>query len=190
MLSHKSSLRLSSGHWGRSSPFRPHLLVVDAGIWGTFLLGVAFRHIICGFYLFSLPVRLTSKIRKLPPDPPVRGFPGVWKLPLLRLPSRGRVSFPSSFVSLFIFYILSYLLLKTMGCFSGCLMSSATIRSCFVKFAQCSIVLSMNLQGRKWSPCPIPLPSWLLLQLCGFYCVSGPYCRRPHAVLWIMSWSV
>ena len=57
---HKSSLRLPSGHSGpvltlsnaaRSSPFRPHLLVADAGVWGTFLLGVAFRHVICGFYL-------------------------------------------------------------------------------------------------------------------------------------------
>ena len=97
LLSHESSLRLPSGHSGPaltlsnaacSSPFRPHLLVVDAGIWGTFLLGVAFRHVICVFYLFFLPVRLPSKIRKLPPDPPVRGFPGVWKLPLLRLPSQ------------------------------------------------------------------------------------------------------
>ena len=97
LLSHKSSLRLPSGHSGPvltlsnaagSSPFHSHLPVVDAGIWGTFLLGVAFRHVICGFYLFSLPVRLPSEIRKLPPDPPVRKFPGVWKLPLLRLPSR------------------------------------------------------------------------------------------------------
>ena len=30
----------------RSSPFRPYLLVAGAGIWGTFLLGVAFRHVI------------------------------------------------------------------------------------------------------------------------------------------------
>ena len=61
LVTHKSSLRLSSGHSGpvltlsnaaRSSPFRPHLLVADAGISGTFLLGVAFRHVICGFYLF------------------------------------------------------------------------------------------------------------------------------------------
>ena len=66
----------------------PHLLVVDVGVWGTFLLGVAFRHVICGFYLFFLPVRLPSEIRKLPPNPPVRGFPGVWKLPLSRLSSR------------------------------------------------------------------------------------------------------
>ena len=60
LVTHKSSLRLSSGHSGpvltlsnaaRSSPFHPHLLVADAGVWGTFLLGVAFRHVICGFYL-------------------------------------------------------------------------------------------------------------------------------------------
>ena len=39
-------------------------------------------------------------------------------------PFPGRVSVPSSFVSLFIFYILSYLLSKTMGCFSGHLIAS------------------------------------------------------------------
>ena len=47
----KSSLQLLSGPWGlvptlsnatRSSPFRPRLLVADASVWGTFLLGVAF----------------------------------------------------------------------------------------------------------------------------------------------------
>ena len=60
LVAHKSSLRLFSGHSGPvltlsnaacSSPFCPHLLVADAGVWGTFLLGVAFRHVICGFYL-------------------------------------------------------------------------------------------------------------------------------------------
>ena len=60
LVSHKSSLRLSSGHSGPvltlsndalASLFHPHLLVADAGVWGTFLLGVAFRHVICGFYL-------------------------------------------------------------------------------------------------------------------------------------------
>ena len=60
LLSHVSSLRLLSGPSGpvltlsnaaRSSPFCPQLLVADAGVWGTFLLGVAFRHVVCGFYL-------------------------------------------------------------------------------------------------------------------------------------------
>ena len=92
LLSHVISLQLPSEHSGpvltlsnatHSSPFRPQLLMVDVGVWGTFLLRVAFRHVICGFYLFFLRGRLPSEIRKLSPDPPVRGFPGVWKLPLL-----------------------------------------------------------------------------------------------------------
>ena len=99
LLSHVSSLQLPSGLSGRvltlsnaarSSPFSSHLLVADVSVWGTFLLGVAFRHAICGLYLFFLPVRLPSVIQKHPPDSPMRGFPGVWKLPLLRLPSRDR----------------------------------------------------------------------------------------------------
>ena len=114
LLSYVSSLRLPSGHSGlvltlsnaaRSSLFSPHLLVVDASVWGAFLLGVAFMHVICGFYLFFLPGRLPSEIQKLPPDPPVRGFPGVWKLPLLRLPSQN--GSPSlALLSLFLSFVL------------------------------------------------------------------------------------
>ena len=40
-------------------------------------------------------------------------------------------SIHTSFVSLFIFYIFLYHLSKTMGCFSGCLMSSAGIQKLF-----------------------------------------------------------
>ena len=120
------------------------LLVADASVWDTFLLGVAFRHIIYGFYLFFLPVRLPSEIQNLLPDPPVRGFPGVWKLPLLRLPSRD--GSPSlTIVSLFIFYVLSYLLSKTMGCFSGLLMSSASGQKLFCEVCSALNVLSTNL---------------------------------------------
>ena len=55
----------------------------------------------------------------------------------LRLPSQdgtpfpGWSSLPTSFVSFFVFYIFSYLFLKTMICFSGCLMSSASIQKLF-----------------------------------------------------------
>ena len=82
-------------------------------------------------YLLFLPVMLPSEVPRLATDSPVRVFPGVWKLLcFLTLPS-GTVSVPTSFVSLFIFYIFSYLLSKTMGCFSGCLMSSASIQKLF-----------------------------------------------------------
>ena len=40
-------------------------------------------------------------------------------------------SIPTSFVSLFVFYIFSYLRSKTMRCFSGRLMSSAGIQKLF-----------------------------------------------------------
>ena len=46
-------LTLSSA--ASSSPFRPHLLVAGAGVWSTFLLGVAFRHVICEPYLIFPP---------------------------------------------------------------------------------------------------------------------------------------
>ena len=125
-----------------SSLFSSRLLVVDASVWGTFLLGVAFRHVICGFHLFFLPVRLPSEIRKLPPDPPVRGFPGVWKLPLLRLLSRdGSLTILSLFLS-FIFCPTSFQ--RQWAIFLGAWCPLLAIRSCFVKFSQHSIVLSMN----------------------------------------------
>ena len=46
---------LTLSNAARSSPFRPYLLVVVAGVWSTFLLGVAFRHVICGPYLIFPP---------------------------------------------------------------------------------------------------------------------------------------
>ena len=48
-----------------------------------------------------------------------------------KTPFLGQISIPNSFVSLFIFYILSYLLSKTVGCLSGCLMSSASVQKLF-----------------------------------------------------------
>ena len=147
MVTHKSSLRLSSGHSGpvltlsnaaRSSPSRPHLLVVVAGVWGTFLLGVAFRHLIFGYYLL-FPSQLGC-------PPRFKNFPQTHQC---KTPFLGRMSVLSSFVSLFIFYVcllcLSYLLSKTMGCFSGRLMTSASDQKLFVKFALRSVILLMNL---------------------------------------------
>ena len=50
---------------------------------------------------------------------------------LFKTPFPGRSSLPTSFVSFFGFYIFSYLFLKTMSCFSGCLMSSASIQKLY-----------------------------------------------------------
>ena len=74
---------------------------------------------------------LPSEVPRLATDSPVRVFPGVWKPLFLKTPFLGWISVPTSFVSLFIFYIFSHLLSKTMGCLSGCLMSSASIQKFF-----------------------------------------------------------
>ena len=91
LLSQVSAFRLPSGHSGPvltlSSAactflFSPCLLVADASVWATSPLGVAVKCVICGFYLFIFSSQLCCPLRfpKLPTDPPVRGFPGVWKL--------------------------------------------------------------------------------------------------------------
>ena len=86
-----------------------------------------------------------KKKRKRPPDPPVLGFPGVWKLPLLRLPSRDgspSLALLSLFLS-FIFCPTSFW--RQWAAFLGSWCPQLVIRSCFMKFALRSIVLSMNL---------------------------------------------
>ena len=79
-------------------------------------------------YLFFLLVMLLSEIPKLPTGERVS-----WCLetfPLLRLPPwDGSPSL--TLLSLFIFYLLSYRLSKTMGCLSGCLVSSTNIQKLF-----------------------------------------------------------
>ena len=71
---------------------------------------------------------LPSEVPRLATDSPVRVLPDVWKPLFFKTPFLGQSSVPTSFVSLFVFYIFSYLLSKTMGCFYGCLMSSAGIQ--------------------------------------------------------------
>ena len=61
----------------------------------------------------------------------------------IKTPFPGWVSVPSSFVSLFIFYILSYLLSKTMGCFSRRLMTSAGDQKLFCEVC-CAFNCSFN----------------------------------------------
>ena len=97
-------------------------------------------HILFVCLFVFLLVMLPSEIPKLPTDPPVRGFL-VFGNFSFTTPSPGWVSIPNSFVSLFVFYILSYLLSKRMGCLSGCLVSSASIQILFC--GSCSVFKSV-----------------------------------------------
>ena len=103
--------------------------------WGSYCW--ACNLLVLIIYLFFLPVMLPSVFPRLTTDSARRVFLGVWKPLFLRFPSwhripfPGRSSHPTSFVSFFVFYIFSCLFLKTMICFSGYLMSSASIQKLF-----------------------------------------------------------
>ena len=82
-------------------------------------------------FFFLLLVMLPSEIPKLPTGMPVREFPTMWKLLLLHDSPQEWVSIPKSFVSVFVFYIVSYLHLKRSGCLFACVVSSASIQKLF-----------------------------------------------------------
>ena len=108
-------------------PVQPLLAGDRPSVWATSPLGVAVRHVIRGLVFFFLLVMFPSQ-RNIPTSERV-----FWCLETssFTTPSLGWVSIPHSFVSIFIFYILSYLLLKSLGCLFGCLVSSASIQKLF-----------------------------------------------------------
>ena len=77
---------------------------------------------------------LPSVLLRLGTDLAVRVFTGVWKL-LSFKDSLPRMELcPYLFCLFFCLLYFPYLLLKIMGCFSGCLMSSAGIQKLFCGF--------------------------------------------------------
>ena len=104
---------------------------------------------------------LPSVFPRLATDSSGRVFPGVWKPLFLKFPSQdglpfpGRSSLPTSFVSFLIFYILSYLFLKTMVCFSGCLMSSASLQKLF-----CGVCSALKCSFEEFVKEKVVFPSY------------------------------
>ena len=103
-------------------------------------------------YVFFLPVLLPSVLQGSPKTRQWECFLVFGNFSLFKTPFPGWSSIPTSFVSFFVFYIFSYLFLKTMDCFSGCLLSSASIQKLF-----CGIYLVFKCSfdefvGEKVSP--------------------------------------
>ena len=139
LLFHDSSRRLSSGHSGlvptlSMEPTPPY--PAPARSWQTKASGLLFHwELWLGAYSVGIFVLSPSYVAlwdsKLPTDSQVRGFPAVWKLLLLHESLPRTVSVPNCFASLFVCYILSYLLLKRMGFLSGSLVFSASVQKLF-----------------------------------------------------------
>ena len=90
-------------------------------------------------YLFFFPVMLPSVLPRLATDSAVRVFPGFGNFSLFKTPFPGQDSLPGMelppYLLCLFFHLLyfSYLFLKTMIYFSGCLMSSASIQKLFYR---------------------------------------------------------
>ena len=118
-------------------------------------------------------------VPRLATDSAVRVFPSVWKLlSFLRFPSQdGAPSLP--LLSLFLSFLLSPL--KTMGCFSGCLMSSARIQKLFCGIF-CVQMFFDEFWGEKVVSHPIPPPS-SILEILSFLLFTRLSVQFSHSVM-------
>ena len=122
---------------------------------------------------------LPSVVPRVATDLAVRVFPGVWKLlSFLKFPSRMELH-PYLFCLSFIFYIFSYLLSKTMGCFSGCLMSSAGIQKLFCGIFSVFKCSFDEYVGEKMVSHPIPL----ILEILSFLLFTRLSVQFSHSVM-------
>ena len=140
LLSYVSSLRWSSGHSGlvlilSIQPAPPY--PAPAHWWWMWASGL----LLCWelqlgvfsvlFFFFFSWLFCSLRFQNFPQTHPWEGLLLCGNFSSFTTPSPGWVSVPNSFVSLFVFYILSYLLLKRMGCLSGCLVSSTSVQKLF-----------------------------------------------------------
>ena len=132
--------------------------MADESVWATSLLGV-FCVFVC-LFVFS-PSYVAFWDSKTPHRPTSERVSCCLETsPLSWLPSwdwSPSLTLLSLFLS-FIFYLTSFQ--REWAAFLGAWCPLPAFRSCFVEVAQHLNDLLMNLLGRKWSPHPIPLPSW------------------------------
>ena len=141
-----SVLVLTLSNAASASLFSPRLLVVDVSIWATSPLAgeVKSEGFVYLFIYFSSQLCCPLRFQNSPQTCQWEGFLVFGNFSSVMTPSLELISIPNSFVSLFIFYILSYLLSKTMGCLSGRLVSSASVQKLF-----CGICSAFKFSSEK-----------------------------------------
>ena len=157
-------------------PVQPPLTVVDMSVYATSLLAVVVRCIFCVFPPSQLCCSLRFQNSHRHTCERV-SYCVETSLPSWLPPQDGSLSLNllSQFLS-FIFCPTSFW--KDWAAFLGAWCPLPVFRSCFVEVAQHSNNILMNFGGRKWSPRPIPLPSWdcacffLFVLFCLFFLIG------------------
>ena len=130
-----------------ASLFSPSSLLVHLSVWAISLLGVVVRCVICGFlFFFFSPGCVAIWDSKTPHRPASERFSSCLETsPPSRLPPRNG-SLSLTLLSLFLSFISCHTSFwREWAVFLGAWCPLPAFRSCFVKFAQCSNYLLMNL---------------------------------------------
>ena len=104
-------------------------------------------YILCFFFFFLFQLCCLLRFQNSPQTHLWEGFLLCGNFSFFTTPFSGQVSIPTSFVSHFVFCIMSYILSKRMGCLSGCLVSSASVQKLFCGSCSAFKWLLMNLWG-------------------------------------------
>ena len=156
---------------------------MDASIWATSLLAVAFRWW-WWFFFFFLPCYVTLWASKTPHRPACERFSYCLETSP-RLPPR---TGPPSLTLLCLFLSSIFCPISFQREWAAFLEAWCPLPpsgSCFVEVAQHSNDFLMNLWGRKWSPilflCPLNVSFLILLFCCGSsWGLSRCVCLCPH----------
>ena len=135
--------------------------MVDARIWAASWLLLGWKlwlgaYSVGFFFFYSSQLCCLLRFQNSPQTHLWEGFLLCGNFSSFMTPSPGELSIPNSFVSRFVFYILSYILSKRMGCLSGYLESSASVQKLYCGNCSAFKWSFEEFVGRKWSPCPIP----------------------------------
>ena len=136
--------------WGPAPTPSLHSLQVDTSGWATSQLETDVPHDLCDESSPFCLVVLPSEVSRLPLNPPVRGFPTVWKILLLQKSLPGTGPHPEILCLPFCLYLLSYLIPRRLVCLSGCLGSSASFRRCSAGTVQHEDDLLIIHPNRVW----------------------------------------
>ena len=121
-----------------------------------------------GFFFFFSQLCCPLRFQNSPQTRLWEGFLLFGNFSSFTTSSPGQVSFPNSLYLFLSFSFCPTSFWREWAAVLGVWCPLRAFRSCFVEVAQHSNDLLMNLWGRKWSPCPIPLPSWDHLLLSNF----------------------
>lgn len=147
-------------------------------VWATFQLNIAFQHSLCGEFSPFCFIVLSSEFPKFLPDLLCEKISYCVEILPSGLPSQDRFSISESFVSIFSFTLCPSLFWGDWFARLHIWGPLSALRSCSVGIVTGGGDLLIYLWGKRWSPCSIPLLSWIYPSIYSFNHIFSWATRR------------